>query len=165
MKYRAAIIWAVLLVATASCSPVEDSSDPSPRLRGQNEILAAVVSFEAEQPHHVEFMPAKVLFVGVGQIAEMQDPAPAVLAMVKPGNLKVEPFSGCEFQNAGIIERKTGARGILIQFGPVNWENNDNASAEVSIWIANGVGLRYIFHVFKTSGKWIVVDNKSLGSA
>jgi hypothetical protein len=165
MKCATLLVTLLVIPLMTSCAAHWQDDADSPRHLAERQIFAAVIAHQAAQPAHVAQVTTKVLFVSVGQQSENDDPDQAILLLIQPGPVAVEPFSACDFAPAGIIEHRTGARGLLLQLGAVRWENDDQANLTATTWDAQGSGVRQVYHMAKKNGQWIVQECRPFGAA
>jgi hypothetical protein len=166
MKTRSTILALLLLgPLLAGCADSGASNRDTPRLLGEAQIQRAIVDYERANPPGVGETPTRVIFVSLGHGTVIRDPDPEWFKAVPAGAVLVEPFSACDFQSDGITDKRTGARGVLLQLDHVRWQNDDRATVEATTWIAKGLGAINEYHLVRQQGRWLVQERQSLGSA
>ena len=165
MKYSTFLATLLAAWLLSSCAPYGRDSGDSPRLAAERQIYLAVIGRPAAQPPTLTLTPIKVLFVSLGQQSEQTDPDPSLLLLVPHSALAIEPFSACDFLPSAIVDHRTGARGLVLQLGPIRWENDDQANLTATTWLAQGLGQMQVHHLTLKNGQWTIQQSQPLGPA
>jgi len=164
VQSAALVFFLMLAPLLPGCASDPDGKD-SPRLAAEEQIRFVIIAYERTDAPGVGETPPRVLFVSGGQGTDYRELGEKFFAQIPSGPVRVEPYSACDFQPGGATDKRTGARGVLLQLGDVHWENDDQATVYATTWVAKGLGAVNVYHMIKSDGKWFVKERQSMGSA
>lgn len=89
------------------------------------------------------------------------DPDGRLIERFRNQKRPVRNRSACVINNESIvIDRVSGAQGLIIKFGTVVWKSSTEATIEGGYYEANESSSGSIFHLKKINGSWIVTEDK-----
>ncbi len=92
-----------------------------------------------------------------------RDPGNEFLNRFEKNNLLVKPFTECKFFKNKVIDKKTGAVGIIFRAGKIKWISNDKVEVEDGYRAGNISNSENTYYLSRENALWKVTKDLSRG--
>jgi hypothetical protein len=129
---------------------VKTPTPPDERL--EEAVCEAVFQYQLQQPLEDAPHPLRYYVARQGR-----DPREAVLGRLRRLTPGVQPFSQCRVSGRdGVVDRTTGARGVILQVARVTWPHATAADVVGGYYLTHRQAASFRYHLEPHDSRWAV---------
>ena len=137
--------------------PVLNSPQGRDKLVDEQNIREAVFRYQFEHNASGQQQQAKIYFLSLG---ERRSPRDDFMSRFKGHKPPVRKVSGALVNSLGVVEKKTGRRGLLFQVTGIRWLGQNEVEVEGGYFESGHSASTNVYKVSRENGKWVVKEDR-----